>query len=165
MIANRLSALEKRLLFSSINYDPKTGIFSYKTNSSSNHKRIGKQAGSFYKQKYLRITLRKKRFQAHRLAFVLMRVPLSYKCEVDHINRNKIDNRWCNLRKATRRLNMSNRDIQKNNTSGTCGVIWNRFQNKWVAYYRKKHIGYFKTKTMAIRARFIKEKQDFTYGI
>jgi hypothetical protein len=37
--------------------------------------------------------------------------------QIDHINRNKLDNRKKNLREATFRLNIINRDVQLNNKS------------------------------------------------
>jgi hypothetical protein len=51
----------------------------------------------------------------------------------DHINRDKLDNRRCNLRPATNYQNGYNRRKQNNNTSGYTGVYWNRAAKKWKA--------------------------------
>ena len=53
--------------------------------------------------------------------------------EIDHINRNKLDNRKENLRIVTRSQNQMNRVIQKNNTSGYKGITWNQKRKKWQA--------------------------------
>lgn len=45
--------------------------------------------------------------------------------EIDHINRNKLDNRKCNLRMATKSQNGYNIKFLKNNTSGYKGVFRN----------------------------------------
>lgn len=50
---------------------------------------------------------------------------------VDHINRNKLDNRLNNLRCVTASQNQVNKSIQKNNTSGITGVSWDKSRNKW----------------------------------
>jgi hypothetical protein len=43
---------------------------------------------------------------------------------IDHINRNTLDNRRCNLRFATLSENQMNSGIQKNNTTGYKGVSY-----------------------------------------
>lgn len=49
----------------------------------------------------------------------------------DHINRNKLDNRKCNLRTVTNTQNQLNKGLQKNNKSGIEGVTWHVPNKKW----------------------------------
>jgi hypothetical protein len=69
--------------------------------------------------------------------------------EVDHRNRQKLDNRRGNLRVATHSDNGRNRPKQRNNTSGYKGVSWDRQRSKWRASIkvgRTRHtIGRFDT--------------------
>lgn len=53
--------------------------------------------------------------------------------EVDHINRNKFDNRRANLRLATRGQNAQNVTKRAGTTSAYRGVSWNTRKSKWVA--------------------------------
>ena len=77
--------------------------------------------------------------------------------EIDHINRNKLDNRRSNLRICIHSQNLINRGIQKNNTSGYAGVTWYKPLKKWMASIkvdgRFKNLGYFKNKEDAILMR------------
>ena len=57
--------------------------------------------------------------------------------KVDHKNRNKFDNRFRNLRKATCSQNGANRTKQVNNTSGFKGVTWDKSRKKWKAQLKK----------------------------
>ena len=72
--------------------------------------------------------------------------------EVDHINRVKSDNRWSNLRPATRVDNMSNLGVAKNNTSGHRGVYWYSRDGRWAVRFRKRHVGYYDTFEEAVIA-------------
>lgn len=77
--------------------------------------------------------------------------------EIDHINRNTRDNRKKNLRIVTKSQNIRNRKKCSNNTSGYTGV--NRFiaDGKYVFWralgYRGEHLGCFKTRRKAVKAR------------
>ena len=74
----------------------------------------------------------------------------------DHINRNQLDNRRCNLRSVTQRENLHNQGKRSNNTSGYKGVTWAKHATKWRAQMqlngKYKHIGYFDDKKEAARA-------------
>ena len=77
--------------------------------------------------------------------------------EVDHINRQKLDNQKSNLRMATKSQNQCNMGLRKNNTSGYKGVCYFPLNktNPWMAYvsYNRKriHLGYFSSKESAAR--------------
>jgi hypothetical protein len=53
--------------------------------------------------------------------------------QIDHINRVKTDNRPSNLRLVSHAENVKNQKLNKDNTSGTCGVYWNKRRGKWMA--------------------------------
>ena len=67
--------------------------------------------------------------------------------DIDHINVARGDNRFSNLREATRSENLRNRGAQKNNTSGFKGVSWQKSSRKWDAriniHGKVVHLGYF----------------------
>jgi len=67
--------------------------------------------------------------------------------EVDHINRDPLDNRRSNLRTATSAENRRNTGPWSTNTSGYKGVYWFRRDHNWTAHitknYHAQHLGYF----------------------
>lgn len=76
--------------------------------------------------------------------------------EVDHRNRNTLDNRRSNLRLCTVRQNAQNRRRAVTNRSGYRGVHWAKYDRKWKATIRvsgrKQHLGYFVSAEDAARA-------------
>jgi len=104
-------------------------------------------------------------YKAHRLAFLYVD-GYTPENDVDHINRNKDDNRWLNLRHVSRSCNMRNRSLLSNNTSGVNGVHWRGSRNRYIASIRvnKKlfHLGSFYDLSGAVFARWKGEvKYDF----
>lgn len=85
--------------------------------------------------------------------------------EVDHIDRDKMNNRKSNLREVTRQENVRNRPLSKNNTSGFTGVYWSKKDCSWYAQiaidYHVIHLGYAPTKEDAIKSRLRAEKKYF----
>ena len=75
---------------------------------------------------------------------------------VDHINRNGLDNRRCNLRFVTDSQNKYNCGKTKSNTSGFKGVVWHRKARKWQAQInvdkRTKYLGLFSNMSDAVAA-------------
>ena len=81
----------------------------------------------------------------------ILKTPKSF--ETDHINRNKLDNRKENLRKATRSQNKANTNLTKANKSGYKGVNWSNKTKSWEAgikiNQKRIWLGYFKNKLKA----------------
>lgn len=104
-----------------LDYDPDTGWFTYKGRTE----RIGWVAPD---RKYRYIEVMGLSLRENRVAFALMtgRWPV----EVDHENRNKADNRWCNLRECSHSQNISN--IPRTQRSGFRGV-YPRPNGRWYA--------------------------------
>jgi hypothetical protein len=66
---------------------------------------------------------------------------------IDHINRDKLDNRKENLRVATFSLNRINNSARADSKSGIKGVCWKKREKKWVAQIningKRKWLGNF----------------------
>ena len=95
---------------------------------------------------------------------IKMTAILGYK-NYDHINKNPLDNRKCNLRFATMSQNGMNSNIRTNNTSGVTGVCWHKAKEKWTAYiYLDKrciNLGYFSDFNEAVKVRLKAEQKHY----
>lgn len=125
-----------------LSYNPDTGVFTWKK-SPANVIKIGSVAGTVEKEGYVRIILKGKSERAHRLAWLFTHgeLPIEF---IDHINRNKGDNRLVNLRLASAIDNALNRGAGTNNKSGHKGVWWCKLKEKWkwqVTYSGKTKCG------------------------
>ena len=76
---------------------------------------IGSVSDRGYRQVTLHNTTGQKTFLVHRLVALAFLEPVDDKDTVDHINRDRLDNRLQNLRWADRFDQMINTDVQQNN--------------------------------------------------
>lgn len=131
-----------------LHYDPETGIFTRiaKPIPKANRMPLGPVPGSPSGHGYMRIGVDGSRYYAHRLACLFMTGQWP-KDDMDHIDHDRSNNKWANLRLATRSENMQNLVIGVKNTSGVKGVSWNAKRGQWHARFKHMHkmihIGYF----------------------
>lgn len=139
-----------------LNYDPATGVFTWlKPVNRYSMVKPGDRAGCLHKRGYIHIKVDGDCYKAHRLAWLYVhgRWP---EPSIDHINRDKADNRLVNLRETDQLGNMQNKGAYRSNTSGYTGVSWNKQRQAWTAqiqFNRKnKHLGVFATPEQAFEA-------------
>jgi hypothetical protein len=152
--------ITREYLKSILRYDKSTGHFYWKVRNS-NRVSINSRAGAKEGCGYICIGIDGHRYKAHRLAFLYMNG--YFPVGVDHIDENKSNNCWSNLREASKSENQFNTRVQARARSGYKGVYPAKSGATFYAYTRvggkKKHIGAFPTAKAAARAylAFIKE--------
>lgn len=132
-------------------YDPKTGFFRWKIRQSGASKK-GWFPGSPHCEGGFSLSIGKKKYLAHRVAFLLMTGAWPTG-ELDHKNLSRADNRWENLRPATRSQNAAN--FPKRNRTGFTGVFLipnGRYQARLSFRKSKIYLGTFDTPEQAYAA-------------
>lgn len=136
-----------------LSYDAESGIFTWILPTSQRVEK-GSQAGSL-RNGYIGINIHGERFQAHRLAVAFIEGYLIGDVEIDHIDRNRTNNAYDNLRKGSRTDNMHNLGVRVNNKTGYRGIHLHKgkFDASITVNSRKLHIGRYDTFDEALRAR------------
>lgn len=137
-----MADLTQQRLLELLDYDPVTGDFRWRVDRGGGAPAAGAQAGGINGRGYVVIGIDQKSYQAHRLAWLYTH-GVWPKDQIDHINRNRADNRLSNLREATNGQNQANSPRHANNRSGYKGVYWDKNNKYWVAQIRRKLIGTF----------------------
>jgi hypothetical protein len=137
-----------------LHYDPETGIF---TRIQCRYpSKIGTRIGSKLPNGYRYIELDGGKYLEHRLVWLYVHGSFP-EIQIDHIDRDKTNNKLSNLREATISQNQWNRPMNRNNTSGYTGVYFNKQSGKWQAYIRvnnkQKHLGSFANPELAHEAQ------------
>lgn len=118
---------------------------------------------------YYRVMIDGYNYGAHRVVF---QIANNLKCiskhqQIDHIDKNRSNNKLCNLRLVSNALNSKNKNMQSNNNSGVTGVSFNTVNNReyWTASWSEVNgkrksksfnvdkLGHDKAKEMAIEHR------------
>lgn len=156
-----IQLLDKKTIRKWFNYDYTTGNFTHKFTTLSGD--AGKDATAIHSSGYRTIRIGGKDYLVHRVIFIYMENYLPI--QVDHINHNRSDNKWNNLREVTNRENHLNESIASNNTSGILGVALHKATNKYRAYimiHKKQiHLGLYNS---IEEAKLSREKANTKYG-
>lgn len=138
-----------------LNYDPLTGILTWKKNHFS--VKIGQIAGAVDDRGYRRISVNGKSYLAHRIAWTFIHDAWPNN-QIDHINGNRDDNRATNLRDVTNRTNIINSYKHRNGKLPGATYLKRLKQRKhpWQAQIRmngrQTFLGCFATKEEAHKA-------------
>lgn len=147
-----------------LHYDPETGVFTWKV-STCRRMRAGQVAGCLDNTGYLKVSVDSCRHLLHRLAwlYVTGQWPDS---SIDHINRERSDNRFVNLREASGSENQQNSKVSIRNTSGHKGVSY--LGGKWKAQIslnkRCIYLGLYSDIAAAVAARRAAESAYHPYA-
>ena len=157
----------KEDVLSRLHYDPETGVFTWKVRvmSHGGGKAPGDVAGAV--RQYILLTMFGLTYRAHHIAWLVMTgewPPTDM--DIDHIDGDKHNNAWSNLRLATRsQNNMNTSQPRSDNTSGYRGVYRLGRGNGWFARISVNgkivHLGCFPTFEAAKRARVAQERKVF----
>lgn len=134
-------------IMAEVSYDPETGMFTRLRPVPGG--RVGLlKLKPHSVSGYVQIKIRGRNFSAHRLAWLLT-YGVWPPSDIDHRNRNRSDNRLCNLRLATDSQNRANAKVGKHSRTAIKGVTYRSRYQKYQAYItrngRTHSLGYFLT--------------------
>jgi hypothetical protein len=131
-----------------LDYNPNTGQFTRLNVPGTRTDLVNKPTGSAHNMGYITIFIKGKHYYAHRLAWLIVTGAWpSY--DIDHKNNIRNDNKWENLRLATKSQNLMNTGVYKSNTVGYKGVHkrknWNKWRARIIVNGKRLHLGDFNT--------------------
>lgn len=145
-------------LLENLRYEPETGLFYWVDRSTrwtaSEPAGCKTYSGRNGEPEGIIITIQKKIYRAHRLAWHIATGQDPGVLTIDHVNRDPFDNRLDNLRLADSSLQTRNQRAR--GASAHKGVYFNKAAGKWKAVGRadgrQKYLGYFATEAEAAAA-------------
>lgn len=145
-------------------YNPETGQLFWKF-VESNRVYVGKEAAKISgPYGYKTVTLKGKSYRAHRLIWALVtgEWPKDF---IDHIDRDRSNNKFTNLRVCTQKQNNINKTPSKNFSSPYLGVCKPRGRKLWLAQLQQdgrcRFLGYFSSEVDAAKAYDLAAKEVF----
>ncbi len=122
-------------------YNPETGHVTRRDGPQS-----GKRVGSVAKRGCREVSVNGRRMKEHHVIWLMMtgRLPSA---TIDHRDLDPANNKWDNLREATKAQQCGNHPLKQTNNSGCRGVHWSKHAGKWRAQIRTagrvRSLGYF----------------------
>lgn len=152
-------------IVSAIGYDSNTGVLIWLRDAiRGSTLKAGREISSKDVHGYIQINVRGKVLKGHRVAWFLHYGEWP-KCQIDHINHNRSDNRIKNLRVVCNQENHKNRPIQSNNKTGVVGVCLHKNSGLYRAYIntggKQIALGYFND---LHKAKIAREVANHRYG-
>jgi hypothetical protein len=169
VVKDKQDLLSLKRLKEVLRYEYETGLFYWLISTG----RVSKDqiAGSTKDSGYILIRIDGIRYPAHRLAwfYCFEEGPIDL---IDHIDRNRSNNKLDNLREATMSENMRNTDLAPTNSSGFRGVSYVKSNGKFLAQIKingiNTNLGHYTTpeeasivywtKVDELQDKFINEK-------
>lgn len=156
--------LELKELKEFVTYCPDSGVFTRLKYISSNAQKGDLCGYSNRPDKYGTIRINGILYYAHRLAWLYI-TGVWPEDQIDHINGDRSNNKFINLRCVNNTQNSRNKCLVPSNKSGYAGVFWYGREQRWKSYIsangKRVNLGTFKRKGTAIAVR--KMAEDF-YG-
>lgn len=153
--------LNQALVQKFFTYDALTGVLKRRLPTSNNY--VGEVVGTLKNNGYLSVGIGNKEYLVHRIIWLYQTGYMPD--QVDHINHDRLDNSWSNLREVNNTDNSKNASISKNSSTKLNGVSFMKSRNKYRAtiMVNKKqiHLGLFADINDAIQAR---KDADVKYG-
>lgn len=147
-------------------YNARTGVLMWR--ASRGTAKAGTEAGWLHASGYVYVGLNGRSYKAHRLAwmYVYGKDPQGL---LDHKNRDKTDNRICNLRVVTDGQSNQNKQVYRNNQTGHKGVGWHAPRKRWRVRIQHEGrvllVGYYPTLEHAVAARRAAEHRLHTHAV
>lgn len=158
-----MSLITKERFWEVFEYEPSTSACLVNRIQRSSRALAGQVAGTVSLQGYRQVQFAGTIYKEHRLIWFMMTG--KWPDEIDHINGDRLDNRFVNLREVTRSQNNANSE-RPAGASGLRGVIWIESSQKWRAQMRIRgqhvHLGLFDTAEAAHSAYLV--AADKIYG-
>jgi hypothetical protein len=127
-----------------LNYERDTGVFRWLSGGPG--RSAGSIAGYLSADGYWRVKINYRKYSAGRVAWLMVTGEWPTH-QIDHINGNRSDNRWINLREATQSQNGANRSVTGSKSTPIKGVY--RKGRGWESSIQKdgqyKYLGRFRT--------------------
>lgn len=127
--------ITQQYLKSVLEYNPETGVLTWRkrndVDNSWNTKYAGKKIGWSHSHGYIQLCINYNKYYAHRIVWLYMTG--KWPKEIDHIDTNKGNNKFSNLREVTHVQNGYNRAKHKDNLSGYKGVTYDKRDATWMA--------------------------------
>lgn len=158
-------ALSRTRLLAVLDYNPRTGRFTWRVNGRGRFMREGAIAGTVNGKGYRQICIDGVIYQGGRLAFLWMtgRMPRRL---AEHRNLNKADDRWRNLRPSNHSQNGANCLARVGKArAAPKGVTWDKSRELYAARikvnYRTINLGRFPTAKLAHAAYVTAARKHF----